>query len=241
MRIYELSKKIKADNKEILAKLAELGIPAKSHMSNIDDATVNKLMDIYVNKKKPAAAPQKPKEPVKPAAPKEQKKSVPGIKINELNLPVAATPLTPASKEAPVEGEEEDVVVVPEKFKKELEAEKLAKFKAKPGMQRAFDSIRRVEVSKKGFDFNKPKFKKQDKRAVPGRPEEAEAPVITQPRKRVLKFREGSTVKEFAELIGQKINDVIKKFMELGYMTTINQPLDADAAQIVADSFDIKI
>ena len=52
---------------------------------------------------------------------------------------------------------------------------------------------------------------------------------------------EGTTVKEFAELIGQKLNDVIKKFMELGYMTTINQPLDSDSAQIVAELYGLKL
>ncbi|UCE71560.1 MAG: translation initiation factor IF-2, partial [Nitrospiraceae bacterium] len=115
-----------------------------------------------------------------------------------------------------------------------------AKFKSKPGMQRAFDSIRRVEISKKGFDF-KPRHKKHDKKAHPKKTEEAAPPAPTAPRKRVIKFREGTTVKEFAELIAQKLNDVIKKFMELGYMPTINQPLDADAAQIVAESFGLKL
>jgi translation initiation factor IF-2 len=33
----------------------------------------------------------------------------------------------------------------------------------------------------------------------------------------------------------------MKKFMELGYMPTINQPLDTDVAQIVADAFGVKI
>ncbi len=42
-------------------------------------------------------------------------------------------------------------------------------------------------------------------------------------------------------MIGQKVSDVIKKFMELGYMPTINQPVDLDAAQIVAESFGVKI
>jgi translation initiation factor IF-2 len=107
-------------------------------------------------------------------------------------------------------------------------------------MQRAFDSMRRVEVTKKGFDF-RPRFKKQDKRAQPKKSETAAPPATTAPRKRVIKFSEGTTVKEFAELIGQKMNDVIKKFMDLGYMPTINQPVDNDAAQLVAESYGVKI
>jgi translation initiation factor IF-2 len=54
-------------------------------------------------------------------------------------------------------------------------------------------------------------------------------------------LQEGTTVKEFAELIGQRIPDVIKKFMELGSMPTINQPVDMDAAILVADGFGVKV
>jgi len=121
-----------------------------------------------------------------------------------------------------------------------VDTDKLTKFKSKPGMQRAFDSIRRVDVNRKGFDF-KHRNKKQDRRPQIKKTETVDAATTTAPRKKILKFQEGTTVKEFSELIGQKINDVIKKFMELGYMTTINQPLDADAAQIVAESYGIKI
>lgn len=66
-------------------------------------------------------------------------------------------------------------------------------------------------------------------------------PQITAPRKKTLKLIEGATVKEFAELIGVKIPEVIKKFMELGYMPTINQAVDIDAAALVADSLGIKL
>lgn len=135
---------------------------------------------------------------------------------------------------------EEDEILVPDRFKKEVERDKLTKFKVKPGMQRAFDSIRRVETSKKGHDF-RPRFKKHDKKPVARKVDGTDAPLTTVPRKKVLKFEEGSSVKEFAETIGHKLNDVIKKFMELGYMPTINQPVDADAAQLIAEAYDVKI
>jgi len=61
------------------------------------------------------------------------------------------------------------------------------------------------------------------------------------PRKKTLKLQEGSTVKEFAELISVKMSDVIKKFMELGYMPTINQSVDSEAALLIAESFGVKL
>jgi len=49
-----------------------------------------------------------------------------------------AQPGTPA-----VAGEDEEKVL--DRFKKDVEAEKIEKFKAKPGLQRAFQSIRKIE------------------------------------------------------------------------------------------------
>lgn len=133
---------------------------------------------------------------------------------------------------------EEDVELkVPDRFKKEIETEKVEKFKAKPQMQRAFQAIRKIETKK----WHEQRiFKRHVRDRVLQKEEPKPQPqVIT--RKKTLKLREGTTVKEFAELISVKIADVIKKFMELGYMPTINQPVDIDAALLVADSFGIKL
>ncbi len=133
--------------------------------------------------------------------------------------------------------EEEVEPKIPERFKKEIEIEKLEKFKVKPTMQKAFQTIKKVEPKKfveiKGFKkTGKEKFR------IPEKPIQQQ---ITAPRKKSIKISEGLTLKEFAELIGHKIPEVIKKFMELGFMPTINQPVDIDAASIVADSFGVKV
>ena len=242
MRIHELSKKINVPSKELLAKLKELGIPAKSHMSGLDDSTVDKLVYLYSKGKKTPLKEEKPAAPKKEKTAKKVTKAKAPVKKEkpeDKEKPKTPAKAKPVSKEAPVPVDE-DEVIVPDRFKKEVDTDKLTKFKSKPGMQRAFDSIRRVDVNRKGFDF-KHRNKKQDRRPQIKKTETVDAATTTAPRKKILKFQEGTTVKEFSELIGQKINDVIKKFMELGYMTTINQPLDADAAQIVAESYGIKI
>ncbi len=237
MRIHEFSKEISKTSKEIIVKLAGLGISVKSHMSSVDEETEQKLREFYG-------------VPAKPSAPKVKEKAAkPSVK-KEKQQAKTTEELAVAGKEAPKTGPKQKVVtppdegeaIVPDRLKKEVEGEKISKFKAKPGMQRAFDSIRRVEVSKKGHDFNKPRFNKRDKKNTMKRTDVADdTPLTTQPRKRVIKFQEGSTVKEFSELIGQKLNDVIKKFMELGSMPTINQPVDAEAAHIVSEAFGLKI
>jgi translation initiation factor IF-2 len=63
---------------------------------------------------------------------------------------------------------------------------------------------------------------------------------ITKPRRKVVKIQEGSTIKEFAELMGQKVGDVIKKLMAMGIMATQNQSMDTDAAILLADEYGVK-
>ncbi len=132
---------------------------------------------------------------------------------------------------------DEEETKIPERFKKEIEVEKLEKIKVKPTMQKAFQTIKKVEpkkfIDQKGFKKpSKERFKL---------PERFIQQPITAPRKKSIKISEGLTIKEFAELIGQKIPMVIKKFMDLGFMPTINQPIDIEAANIVAESFGIKV
>ena len=63
---------------------------------------------------------------------------------------------------------------------------------------------------------------------------------ITKPRRKVVKIQEGCTVKEFAEIMGQKVGDVIKKLMGMGNMATQNQIMDMDAALLIAEEYGLK-
>jgi translation initiation factor IF-2 len=100
-------------------------------------------------------------------------------------------------------------------------------------------------------DFEKPIFKKlPDLKTLPSgkRPgvrkderfaQHTDVAEITKPRRKVVKIQEGSTIKEFAEVIGQKVGDIIKKLMTMGIMATQNQPMDMDAAMLIAEEFGI--
>lgn len=131
---------------------------------------------------------------------------------------------------------EEAEVEVPDRFKKEIEVEKVEKIKVKPGMQKAFQAIKKIEP-KKWVDQKSGKRPRDRQR----RQEPVMPPQITAPRKKSIKLEEGTTLKTFADMIGQKIPDVIKKFMEMGYMPTVNQPVDMDAAILIAESFGTKV
>lgn len=64
---------------------------------------------------------------------------------------------------------------------------------------------------------------------------------ITKPRRKSVKVTPRTTVKEFAELIGQRPADIVRKLMEMGQMLTFNQPMNLDAASIVAEESGVKI
>ena len=64
--------------------------------------------------------------------------------------------------------------------------------------------------------------------------------VVAAPAEKVIKdvvIPEVITVQELANRMAEKSADVIKKLMSLGVMATINQPIDADTAQIIVEEF----
>ena len=75
------------------------------------------------------------------------------------------------------------------------------------------------------------------RRALPGK--EQRKTEITTPKasKRVVRISEGVTVADLARNMGIKAGEVIKKLMQLGVMSTVNQVLDVDTATLVANEF----
>ena len=265
IRIYELAKKLGVANKVILTEIAKLGIEGKTHASSIEPDLAGKIESVVLKKTAQPAKEQPPlkkkEKPVQHPAEAAAKKHKAPVSVEE-KKPAAIQPAAPAPEEkkpepeaeiaaaaedktsevqeaiVPPPHEEEDELKIPDKYKKETELEKIEKFKAKPGMQRAFQTIRKIEPKRWGEQ----RPVKRGGRTRPFMHEERKPQVqLVAPRKKTLKLQEGTTVKEFAELISVKISDVIKKFMELGYMPTINQPVDTDAALLIAENFGVKV
>ncbi len=64
---------------------------------------------------------------------------------------------------------------------------------------------------------------------------------ITKPRKKSVKLGVGLTVKEFSELVGQRPAEIVRKLMEMGQMVTFNQPINLEAASLLADELGVKV
>lgn len=82
-----------------------------------------------------------------------------------------------------------------------------------------------------GFGAPRRRFKKKQPKP---------AAQVQQPQEKVIRevvIPEVITVQELANRMAEKSAEVIKKLMSLGVMATINQPIDADTAQIVVEEF----
>jgi len=66
---------------------------------------------------------------------------------------------------------------------------------------------------------------------------------ITVPKaiKRIIKITESITVGEMAKRMGAKANDLIRTLMKMGFMATINHPLDFETACIIAADFGYEV
>lgn len=81
-----------------------------------------------------------------------------------------------------------------------------------------------------GFGGGRRHFKRKQPKQV----------VVPQPQEKIVKevtIPEIITVQELANRMAEKGAEVIKKLMALGVMATINQPIDADTAQIIVEEF----
>jgi translation initiation factor IF-2 len=302
-RIYELAKKLKVENKDILSVLESMGITGKTHSSSLEDEVVRKVTEkikkaaepkqvpraVHKVKKAPrpvkaesapeeksrATAKERVAEPKAAATParakisaklaeekskkaqqkKEQKNKQKQLKAEKkkfVSRPLGRPTITIGKQvhhkdlkdQKPEEPIADDIAdaKVPDRFRKDIEGDKVEKFQVKPTMQKAFQAIRKIDPKKKRMAGG---FQKKRGRGGPQvRSSEAEGPqasTVTAPRKKVLKIQEGATVKEFAELISLKTSEIIKKFMSLGYMPNINQPVDMDAALLLSDQLGIKL
>lgn len=177
---------------------------------------------------------------VKARVPVEEKVEPQGTVISQPDAEKSIEPPELMKPIAEVPEPEIEELKVPDRFRKDLESERIEKLKTKPAIQRAFQAVRKIEP-KKWHDLKYPRKPEPGKQKQKIETVEIPQSTVTAPRRKSIKLQEGISVKEFAELIGVKLPEVIKKFMELGYMATANQPVDIDAAQLVADGFGIKV
>ncbi len=231
VRIYELAKKLGYVNKVFVEELDKEGIEVKSHMSTVDEETADLIMTLFSQQ-----VPAKEKAEAK-AAPKKKDEPAKAKKADKTETKEPAEKKAPAKKKAaPVKAKEE---------KAPPPKEKTAPAEASiPEASTPEPSAAKVSEAKA------PEAKAPGKEAGPEAPE-AEAPEAKTPEKesaeespgpaKKIHIPEAITVKELADKLSLKATEVIKELMKLGHMTTINQTIDSDTAEIVCGEFGFEI
>jgi translation initiation factor IF-2 len=147
--------------------------------------------------------------------------------------PVATKPVPAATPET---------LTGKKKALEELQAEglkdKLKKVR-KPGRVREEDEVRVRDDAARWQDLRAIPVQRRDDRSK--HVHHSTPAEITKPRKKSVKLTPGMTVKEFAEMIGQRPADIVRKLMDMGQMLTFNQPMHVEAASMIAEEGGFKI
>jgi translation initiation factor IF-2 len=216
MRVFELAKKLQVTSKELLAKLKEMRIDASSHMASLKDADVNKIEKSFVGEKK--------KAPVKRAKAKPKAKAAPKAKAG---TEAEAKPKTATKK--PVK----------------TSATKKKAATTKPSKK---TSTARTRTATKGKAAVRPKPQRKGIKPAITVKEPPVATVVEEPaqkevrrtkapsveRPRTLEIDEATTVRELAEKMDIKLNDLILELMDNDVLASKNQVLDVKTITHVA-------
>ena len=147
--------------------------------------------------------------------------------------PAVTKPATPPSPEA-LSGKKK----VLEELQTEVSKDKLKKAR-KPGRSREEDEVRVREDAARWQDLRAIPVQRRDDRSK--HVHHSTPAEITKPRKKSVKLTPGMTVKEFAELIGQRPADIVRKLMDMGQMLTFNQSMHVGAASMLAEEAGVKV
>ena len=147
--------------------------------------------------------------------------------------PAVTKPAVPPSPES-LSGKKK----VLEELQSEGVKDKLKKVR-KPGRPREEDEVRVREDAARWQDLRAIPVQRRDDRSK--HVHHSTPAEITKPRKKSVKLTPGMTVKEFAELIGQRPAEIVRKLMDMGQMLTFNQPMHVEAASMIAEEAGVKV
>ncbi|MFU8781191.1 MAG: translation initiation factor IF-2, partial [Kiritimatiellia bacterium] len=280
MRVHELSKELGLENRDLLKLLRENGIPAKSHMSSLEEEdliTVRRALALKpVTPGEAAAKPAAPKESEpEPKTPAEKTATEPATQTKpEKKEPVAEVPaVTPAAPKT-----EKPAPVVAAKPATPTKAEPPKAPAATPGKTQQSPAIK-THAPKESSTSTAPATTKapvkehqkvespkppppKTESLKPAPPAKTPAPqppaakqAVEAPEDKentgtgespteaaeVLRFRGGIIVRELADLMKIKPNQIVAILMKMNVFATINAKLDFDVAEKVAQHFGFEV
>lgn len=226
-RVHELAKTLEISSKELLGKLKEMGIEAKSHSSGLDDEAVKRVMETYGKKEV--------LEPVKEE--KKEEKNTQPEKINK--------PQNNVHKKSDRKPEQKAEKKPEQRHNKNQSRNNENKAEKKPEQRQQdnrpehknTNSQDHKNVNNNGGGKKNKKNKKNKNnnfnQPAPAAAENVEEEILE------IQIADKITVKELAEKINKPASAVIMELMKSGVMATANQEIDFETAEKLCESFDI--
>lgn len=235
-RVHELAKTLEISSKELLVKLKEMGIEAKSHSSGLDDEAVNRVMETYGKKNSPEPVKEEKKEEKKPQQDKNKKP------VNNAQRKNDRKPEPKAEKKPDNRHDRNQSRNNENKAEKQQENrhQDNKKQENRPEHKNANNTEHKNannNVNNNGGGKKNKKNKKNKNKnfnqPVPASEESAADEILE------IQIADSITVKELAEKINKPASAVIMELMKSGVMATANQEIDFETAEKLCESFDI--
>jgi translation initiation factor IF-2 len=213
VRIYLVAKEFSVSSDALLSILRGLGVEAKSHMSSIDQETVELVRRTFAKEKEAVRQDYARKRAVQ----RESRK-----RTAQALAQAAGTPAAPAASDTIDAGPAKQTMPQP------------SKKRGVPQRRIVDQKVVQANIKKTmaDLDVRRRRHKRRTKE------EEGEE---VQEAANVLKLTEFVSTAELAGFMGVSASQVIAKAIELGSMVTINQRLDKDMIEMLADEFDYSV
>ena len=235
-RVHELAKTLEISSKELLVKLKEMGIEAKSHSSGLDDEAVNRVMETYGKKNSPEPVKEEKKEEKKPQ-PDNNRKPVNNAQRKNDRKPESKAEKKPDNRHDRNQSRNNENKAEKQQENRHQDNKKQENRPEHKNANNAEHKNANNNVNNNGGGKKNKKNKKNKNKnfnqPAPAAEESAADEILE------IQIADSITVKELAEKINKPVSAVIMELMKSGVMATANQDIDFETAEKLCENFDI--
>jgi len=251
---------VKCTEDSLLSLLDNIGYENATAETDVDSDVMKKLSKKYGIDIKPKKIKKEPKVEAKKPAQKAEPKKVETKKADVKAEPKKEETKKTETKKAPVNAEEKNPSQKTEPKKAEVKEEPKVEAKKPEVKEEAKEEYvkdePKAEVKEVTFtrfyDDKYDSYEKGEKHYTriknvknkkKNNQKENRQSNIKQNnvKETVVYFEEGMTAGMLAEKMGISNGEIVKKLVQLGYMISVTQPIDRDAAEIIADEFGFEL
>ena len=267
-KVHDIAKDLNVTSKDVIEKLASLGVEVKNHMAVLEAEQLGMVLDIYTQlndigdkelvKPEPGESElpksEEPKEKEEKKEPEEKAAEKPEVKEAAKEAPQKKkTENKPKKKqeskkaETPVKAEtieqiektENAFVVETKNDVRYVDTRTSTADLEKIETTERLESLVDDDMNKlDGGRDKKKKKKNKNREKMPAPQQEVKKPEKKEPE--FVEIPEEITVGELAAKLGRGAAEIVKKLMMLGIMATITQTIDYDTAALIAEDLGIE-